>query len=182
MAKPALSVVAVGGLVACGGEEIGYQPLVVGTATADAATFVPVDSGSDLGLLPGTQGGFHIFIRVRLGSAHVDKLGTEWVLRREARRVDTGAMVSQAEQRITPRGNGLRMVPTGEPGLLETDKSMLLFLCPTPEGVAVADRLLRVEISASAEGTTSGPQGDLLFRPRCLDSEQRSYCEEICSG
>ena len=154
----------------------------MGTATEDASTFVAVEPGAALDLLPGSQGGFHVFVRARLGAAHVAALGPEWILTREARRADTGAVVSRATQRVTERGNGLRMVPTEEPGLLETDKTMLLFLCPTPEGVPIVDRMLELEMTASSDGGPTGLQGYLRFRPRCPSGEPRVFCREICSG
>ena len=159
------------------------QDLIIGTASEDASTFVPVEDGERLTLLPGAQGGFHVFVRVRLGRDYVEQLGSEWILKREARRADTSELVSRAEQRVTTTGNGLRMVPTDEdPDVFETNRTMLLFLCPTPVGIGIRDQMLRLEVTASSDGNGPGPQGTLLFQPECPESDQRVFCESICSG
>jgi hypothetical protein len=125
-------------------------------------SFVSLEDGVELELIPGAQGGFHVDIALRVGGFD---LGREVQVKREARRDDTGELVSSTIFRsmIGEGGVLLRQVP--------------VFLCPAPVGVSVRDEPLdlRVEVSSDAIGEAS-----VAFTPRCPAGDQADFCDQIC--
>lgn len=153
----------------------GLLELDIGTGRLDGNPgFVPVEDGADLVLSPGSQGGFHVFVNLRIGSDLAAAVGTRPMVRREARRVRDGVLVSRTQ----------RFEDFGERGgAYQTLGSLRLFLCPTPIGVEVADERLEleVELAPSAEASAAAV-GTLRFTPVCPENEQAEFCRQICFG
>lgn len=150
-------------------------PVDIGTGALNGEPgFLPFTSGEELQLAPGSQGGFHVFINLRLDSAIVDEVSDFPLIRRLGRRVDTGELVTRTvrRERLAPRGS-----------FYETEGSLRLFLCPTPIDIEVANQAieLEVEVSPPDEG---GPRatGKVRFTPICPDDEQADFCRNICFG
>lgn len=148
--------------------------LEIGTGAADGAPgFLPITDGQELTLEPGAQGGFHVFVNVRLDQDGVSAVGDFPIIAREARRVATGQLVSKAQHKV-------RLTPGG--ANFDTEKSIPLFLCPTPVGIPVADEMLelKVEVRATEEGAPV--TGTIRFTPRCPAGDQNTFCQRICFG
>jgi hypothetical protein len=152
--------------------------LEVGTGTEDGAPgFVTLTPGGEVPLAPGAQGGFHVYVNLRVDGDARARLGEAPIVYREARRADTGQLVSRSRQRVE-----LIASPT-RPGHFESRSSMLMFLCPAPTGIAVFDQALDVRISASRTDDDPAPVvGETSLVPRCPETESRAFCLSICAG
>src|SRR5688572_13440589 len=96
---PLFAIGAVAGLLACEPPIDPPDPspsslsLVLGTGLSDGTPgFVPVIDGAELTLEPGAQGGFHVYINVRLDDAGLAAVGDFPLIAREARRISTGEL------------------------------------------------------------------------------------------
>lgn len=168
----------------CGGEEpvppVGsVGSLFVGGGGEDGAQgFVEFADGQDVTLIPGSQGGFHVFVHVRVEEAVMDAASTKLTLDRKARRDTTGELVSQSKHRAT-------FIHSTVDGLLETEKAIPMFLCPSPIGIPVADETLVVRVRAlgeEEEEEEAKAEGALRLVPRCPTDDQAEFCRRICSG
>lgn len=172
---------------ACGGEGPPDPPpppveydVDVGTAVPSAVDpgvtdYVPLEDGAELELEPGAQGGFHVFVQIRVPKAAIADMGARPFVRRAARRVDTNELVSRGERHHA-------FVETADADVVELETPILLFLCPTPIGIAVGDQALDLEVEVSADDETEGVKGHLRFTPRCPSGDQNQFCNNICFG
>ncbi len=148
--------------------------LAIGTGAADGTPgFLPITDGQELTLEPGAQGGFHVFVNVRLDQDGVTVVGDFPIIAREARRVATGQLVSKAQHKV-------RLTP-GDTHF-DTEKSIPLFLCPTPVGIPVADELLELKVEVRATEDSAPITGTIRFTPRCPGGDQNTFCQRICFG
>ncbi|MCK6548487.1 hypothetical protein L6R52_21755 [Myxococcota bacterium] len=178
----ALAFILLSSTAACGAGAAIEPPaggtIVIGAGHDDGrAGFLALTDGSDLVVAPGSQGGFHVFLNVRLSAADMNPTNTLY-LERRARRVSDDELVSQARHRV-----GFAPSPDVD-GYFDTAAPFRLFLCPTPVGVAIRDATLALTIRAFVEerDTTPVAEGAVTFTPRCPDDDQRAFCEMICSG
>lgn len=167
-------------LTACGTEPPDPPPpppnfnLAIGTGAAGGTPgFLPISDGQELTLEPGAQGGFHVYVNVRLDPDGVGAVGDFPIIAREARRVSTGQLVSKAQHkvRLTAGGNNF-----------DTEKSIPLFLCPTPVGIPVADEMLELKVEVRATEDGDPITGTIRFLPRCPAGDQNTFCQRICFG
>jgi len=154
--------------------------LFIGTATSTSSNpktlvYAPIADGAELELEPGAQGGFHVFLHLRVDDFAIENMGARPLVQRWARRVDTGELVSRAKRTHA-------FVPTEQNGLMELETAVPLFLCPTPVGIEVADQPLDLEVKISADEDSEGVQGTLRFTPRCPNDDQNQFCLNICFG
>jgi hypothetical protein len=171
-------------LAACGSEGSGPLPaqpvgkLELGTgALTGEPGFVSVSEGADVPLAAGAQGGFHVYVNVRLDADGAQRVGPAPVLNRSARRVSDGTLVSRSRQRVELGASA------SAPGSFESLFSIPLFLCPTPVGVEVAGQLLELELTAGQSDDDPDPMvARLRFVPRCPDDGGEEFCRSICSG
>jgi hypothetical protein len=165
-------------LFACGGDDgpDGSAPeLVLGSASEDRTQFVPVDDGADVPLVPGSQGGFHVWTGLRLrgatGIIHLE---------REVRRISDDAIVLLASTYVMEVPDEAVdqwwEQPHGEANALPS------FMCPTPIGVRVRDELLILRAQILTQDDELLVEDELRFTPRCPDDAQAEFCAEICSG
>ena len=135
--------------------------------------FRTVDNLEALPLRPGSQGGLHVYINMRISDTAAENLTDNPVVYREARRISDGRLVSRLEHRT-------RLVASSTVAGFETEKSISLFLCPTPVGVDVADVPLEltVELKADYQLDTLA-RGQLRFVPFC-PTEDAEFCLDIC--
>lgn len=170
-------------LFACGGGEGPVETgieLVLGSASQDRTQFVEVEDGADLPLVPGSQGGFHVWTGVRVrGAAGI--LHFE----REARRISDELIILRASTYVmeVPEmeapdaiAEGWWEHPHGEANALPS------FMCPTPRGIAVRDEPLILRAQVLSEEDELLAEDELVFTPRCPDDEQAEFCADICSG
>lgn len=155
-----------------------YGPLTIGGGPDDGAPgFVPLTEGQDVMLVPGAQGGFHVYLNVRVEEKSMGEDQTLY-LDRKARRVDTNELVSQNRQLMM-------FTETSSSGaVFETVKPMLMFLCPAPLGIRVNDQPLLVRVQGLLDDQDDEPiaEGTTTLTPRCPDGEKHEFCLKICSG
>lgn len=145
--------------------------MIAGSAQLDGTGFVEVTEGQDVELVPGAQGGFHVWINVRLQGVMGDHY-----LRREARRVSDDALVlrSLRQQIIVPEDamNDWWESPEASPA----------FMCPSPIGIRVFDEPIRYKIMLFDTDDEEIMSDELTLTPRCPEGEQEAFCLEICAG
>lgn len=180
-AAPALLLFATMTFAGCGSTgPVGPEPageLVIGGGHDDGSPgFVELGDTVDLELAPGAQGGFHVYLNVRVPASIMNPTN-EVYLERQARRETTGELASQARQRA-------RFVRAADPAWFETEEPFRMFMCPTPVGVPVRDEVLLLRVRAFEESADTAPraEGELRFRPRCPAGDQAEFCARICSG
>lgn len=117
--------------------------------------------GVELTLVPGAQGGFHVDLEVRTD------LEGEVAVTRQARRADTGELVSRGKFRASVLEDG------------SLDRTVPLFLCPAPVDIAVADEALEVEYVLETEAGEARAAA-LIFVPRCPTGGSADFCIQIC--
>lgn len=169
-------------IAACGPDPVTPGPgpdpaeLILGTGHEDGSPgFVTTEEGQDLVLQPGAQGGFHVFLNIRMNDEAASLVSMTPMIERHARRVVDGDLVSRSEHRG-------KFVASPEAGFNETERSIPVFLCPTPVGISVADELLELQVEAYDDETGERMNGHLRFVPRCPEGDQKTFCERICFG
>jgi hypothetical protein len=161
------------GAAGCGGAMPEPPPgdamLALGSAATDGTGFVALDG--DQTLVPGAQGGFHIWLTYRVAGMAPEKVHVH----RESRRVSDNALVLLADGTTdvgAPGDDGWWALPAPLPS----------FMCPTPIGINVIDERMLFDVTlttidgaplahSSAEATVHCPTGD-----------QAAFCAKICSG
>lgn len=162
-------------LVACGGTEAPPEPgsvqLHVGSAPQSGAGFVEVQDGADVELVPGAQGGFHVWTSTRL-------TGTSGLLfvTREARQVDTGQLVLRA-QRVA-----LEVPDAALSEMWESPAALPSFMCPAPIGIRIYDQELAFSVELRDEDDNILADDHIVVMPRCPEGAQRDFCLDICDG
>jgi hypothetical protein len=162
-------------LVGCG--ESGVSPdallgdpggrLALGTTTADGQGFLPFQA--DQVLIAGAQGGFHVWLKLRIAGLPAGDLK----LRRAARRAGDGRVLVET-QSVVQVG-----VATG--GYWEQPSPVPLFICPTPAGITVVDQAVEADVAVlGANGSTEG-SASATFTVHCPD-DARATCLQLCSG
>jgi hypothetical protein len=147
----------------------GRMELALGTVDGAGQGFLPLEG--DQPLVPGAQGGFHVWLKYRV-SGHV--AGT-FRVKRTARRVADGRLVLLTE------GNHDLQAP-GEGGHWELPSPLPSFMCPSPIGVSVVDQPIRFTVEVYAPDGTLLGTGSAEATPRCPDGEQQEWCLRICQG
>jgi len=142
------------------------------TATTDGSGFTPLTGAQPL--VPGAQGGFHIWLKLRVAGMAPRAVKVE----RTARRVSDNRLLLTTEQ-------VLDVGAAGPDGYWELPTAIPSFMCPSPIGVSVVDTPARftvrfvdddlktILVEESAEATPEcPPEGD----------PQREFCYRICTG
>lgn len=170
--KHAVAICLCAWLAACGepGVEVPGE-IVAGTSGLNGQGFVPLDDGADVELVPGSQGGFHVWV-----SSRIQGVAGEVYLEREARRVSDEALILRGQRILVD-------VPASAmDGWWETDDALPAFMCPSPIGIQVFDTEIRIQLRLTdAEGTVLA-EDQMFAVPRCPEGEQRDFCLEICAG
>ncbi len=145
----------------------------IGTGTGQPG-YLPLTDGQELVLEPGAQGGFHVYLNLRLDQDAANSVGTTPIVAGEARRTVDNRLVS----RLTDRR--VELEPQGVE--FDTASNVLLFMCPAPAGVPVADQELQIELRVSTDRGGPAIKGMLRFTPRCPQGAQAEFCRNICFG
>ncbi len=143
--------------------------LILGGAESDGSGFLPFEGVQTL--VPGAQGGFHIWLKFRVSGV---KPGTVKVTR-EVRRVSDGHLVLQIA------GNVDVGLPNDQ-GYWELPQPLPSFMCPSPIGVNLDGAQVHFLV------TLEGPDGTLLAGSEaevtavCPTGDQADFCHRICTG
>ncbi len=145
--------------------------LVAGSAEYDGSGFVAVEDGSEVELIPGAQGGFHVWLNVR-----VQGVAGELYLEREARRVSDEQLVFRGiPQYVDIPEDAMNQWWDG-------DAATPAFMCPTPIGIKVYDEELIFNVWLTDGDGEILAADELSLIPRCPSGDQAEFCREICSG
>jgi hypothetical protein len=161
-------------LVGCGGAGKMQPPpgdatLDIGTANVDGSGFVTL--GGDTTMVPGAQGGFHVWITYRIEGMAPATINVH----RESRRVSDNALVLLTDAQLdvgTPGDDGWWEMPTAQPS----------FMCPTPIGISVIDERIQFEVTMKAMDGTPLATSTAQATVHCPDGAEAAFCQKICSG
>jgi hypothetical protein len=169
-----LAVIALlAGLTGCSGGGTHPPPgpgmLALGGAASDGSGFVPL--GGDATLVPGAQGGFHIWLKYRVEGMVPQKVHVH----RESHRVSDDALVLLAD--------GTQDVGTpGDDGWWELPAALPSFMCPTPIGINVIDERIVFDVTLTTEEGAPLAHSSAEATVHCPDGDQAAFCQRICSG
>jgi hypothetical protein len=146
------------------------QVALGGSPAPDGSGFVAL--AGDVSLIPGAQGGFHVWTKYRVTGAVAEMVDVAYTIHRAS---DDRLILSAQRQQ--------ELGPPGDAGYWELPTAMPAFMCPSPLGVQVHDLPMRFEIQLSdpATGTALG-NASAEFTPHCPDGDQSAFCLQICSG
>lgn len=152
--------------------ELPASELAAGTAGADGEGFIPVDDGTEVELIPGSQGGFHVWLGIR-----VHGVTGKVYLEREARRLHDDVLVFRG----IPRAVDIPAEAMDE--WWQPDAATPAFMCPSPIGVQVHDQELVFDVSLTDEQGAVLATDQLILLPRCPeDADDAAFCYQICAG
>lgn len=171
--KPSLSIVFLLSLaaVACGGGDPLSASMWLGSADVNGTGFVEVDDGAAVELVPGGQGGFHVWINVRLQGVEA---GT-YRITREARRVSDNILVLRSSPDV------IEVTDTPSDQWWERDAAAAAFMCPTPIGVNIESESLRFVVRLTRPGGSLVASDEIVLIPTC-PATQVDICMSICTG
>jgi hypothetical protein len=159
--------------VACGGPPPPTAPgsVVLGTTQSDQTGFLPLTG--DQTLVPGAQGGFHIWLKYRLGG-----MPAAVKIARTVKRVSDGRIILDA---------GVRLQQVGEPGadgMWELPEPLPSFMCPAPVGMQVQDQPARFDVVVTTEEGAPLGEARAEVTPHCppTGDPQHDFCERICTN
>lgn len=162
------------GLFACA-EEPEIDPpvgeVVIGSSQADGTGFVPVDNGTDVDLVPGSQGGFHVWINVSVHGAAGDLY-----IEHEARRISDEALILRGTRQA------MQIPSDAMEEWWDNPEAAPAFMCPSPLGIKVFDDdiLFKVRIT-DGDGQLLATD-EVILVPHCPEGDLNDFCVEICSG
>ncbi|HLU65101.1 MAG TPA: hypothetical protein VKZ63_02425 [Kofleriaceae bacterium] len=170
----AAALAACGGGVEPGGPDsgpTGQGELLLGGADDTGNGFVPLEDGADVPLIGGAQGGFHVWIGLR-----VRGIEGELRIEREARRVSDGELVLRTPvQELVVPGEAMD-------GWWERPDAAASFMCPSPIAIQVYDEEIVFRAEITSEDGELLAVDDLVAVPRCPDGDQAEFCQSICGG
>lgn len=132
----------------------------------DGGTFITFPSRATA--TPGAQGGYHVPVMYKVtGQAQ-----TSVTFEHRVTRLSDGVLVSKGTRTLN-----VDPVAAGQSWF--TPGPVIIFICPTPVGVAVVDQQLHFEITATKSGEILGrTSGEAQFGCPAGDN----FCASICAG
>jgi hypothetical protein len=144
--------------------------IAIGGASAAGEGFIELADGDEVELIPGSQGGFHVWIGMEL-------LGAEGRLRieRQARRVSDDALVLRASTQTLEVPSDAMIDWWRKPDALPS------FMCPSPIGIQVFDQEIDFAVQLTDDDGNILAEDTITLIPRCPEGEL-DFCIQICSG
>jgi hypothetical protein len=166
------SLVLIASLSGCGEPPIqhgGPGSITLGTTTVAGEGFFALEG--DQVLVPGSQGGFHVWLKYRIKGMSPGKV----MVKRTARRVSDNRLIltTEASQEIGPMG---------EAGYWEAPTAIPSFMCPSPLGVKVFDIPVVFDVKVVGPDGTTLAEATAEATPHCPIDDQAEFCRNICSG
>jgi hypothetical protein len=155
-----------------GGDGTGMTPvgmLVIGTTEHDGSGFLPFMGDHDLA--PGSQGGFHIWLKFRISGVAAGR----YKLSRTVRRIPDGTLLLKGDL-VVDVGDA------GPEGYWELPMALPSFICPPPLGVQVIDESAHFDVTLNdpTAGTLLGEaQGEVTMH--CPMDDQLASCMRVCA-
>jgi hypothetical protein len=159
-------------LAACGTGTPSPVTLSVGTTDSAGAGFYPLSG--DQPLVFGAQSGFHVWLQVRIAGRAPGAV----LLELATSRASDGAAILAASW---PED----VDELGAEGYWQLPGPLPAFLCPSPQGVQVYDREVRVGVKlVERAGLDSLAESSAVATPHCPtgDAEELASCMSLCSG
>ncbi|GAB4568927.1 MAG: hypothetical protein Tsb0020_22830 [Haliangiales bacterium] len=156
---------------ACGGDGDSDVVIEAGTSNQDGTSFVQVPDGTEVTLEPGAQGGFHIWLNLR-----VRGISGRLFVEREARRAVDGALVFRGLRQA------IDIAPAAVDDWWESPAAAPAFMCPSPIGIQVYDEPLVFAIRLLDADDQVLASDELALVPRCPEDAQADFCRDICAG
>jgi hypothetical protein len=162
--------------VACGGGGGEGNPdlpaeIEIGTAEElDGVGFAHVDDGQRVELVPGSQGGFHVWTTPRMTGA----AGTVY-LDREARRVSDDVLVLRAARAV------FEVPPEAMNEWWNEETARPSFMCPSPIGIRVYDEEIVFRFELRSEDEELLAVDEIALTPTC-PADVEDWCREVCGG
>jgi hypothetical protein len=124
----------------------------------------------DQTLVPGAQGGFHVWLEYEITGMAAGQVN----VLRTARRISDGKLILKTTNQVMvqPDPSGFWMTPNALPN----------FMCPAPIGVQVNDQPIHFELQISDDAGNLLATGTADATPHCPDGDQHDFCVMICSG
>ena len=170
-----LALAAALSLAGCGGGAAtmpGAVQVELGTAASDGTGFLPLTG--DQTLVPGAQGGFHVWVKWKVQGMSPQKVHAQ----RTVRRTSDDALILTTVGAVD--------VGASSDGWWELPSALPSFMCPTPIGVRVQDEEVKFDLVISADD--NGEPGAQLGQttatatPRCPTDSEMTFCQQICDG
>lgn len=154
-------------LVGCGPPPRSFTASVQ-SAGLDGMIAQPLASESTL--VSGAQGGFHVWLTVRLTGAPTGPMRVKHTIRRQS----DGTLFSTGERT-------LEVAEAGADGAWESLPAWPAFLCPSPLGINVLNEpaVIRLELSSKAGAMLGSAEVNSHF---VCPADQQAFCERICRG
>jgi hypothetical protein len=161
-------------LAGCGagskmGGPMGPEEMVLGTIDAHAE-WASLTDGQDATLVEGSQGGFHVWMKVRVSGVAPGAVA----LSKEAHRLSDGEVVLRSPD------NTLTVGDPGPDGFWEQPDPMTMFMCPSPIGISVIDVPIVYHLVLGDPGSPLA-DAEITLVPRC-PADSVTFCEKICTG
>jgi hypothetical protein len=166
----AAAVVAAACLAGCGGTAMpppGSATLSLGGTASDGSGFVALDG--DQQLIPGAQGGYHVWLKWRIEGMAPTKVHVH----RESHRVSDDALILRADGALevgAPAADGWWELPAAQPS----------FMCPTPLGITVIDQKIVFDVTLTSDDGATVAKSSAEATVHCPAGDQ--FCTKICSG
>ena len=138
--------------------------------SAPAAGFGFTDMPGVATLMPGSQGGFHVWLSYRVKGAQGEVKASHTV-----RRESDGKLLSRGERR-------LEVSAEGDAGWWQSEAATPAFLCPTPLGVSVIDVPAVFQVVLTGEDGAELATQQAKTQLQCPTDGQAEFCQQICKG
>ena len=123
-------------------------------------------------MVPGGQGGFHVWVKYRVTGA-----GAEQVFHQLHRAPDQRRPPDPEEQQLRRQ-----LGAPGSEGYWESPVPIPAFMCPSPLGMAVQDQPLEFDFEVRDPNGALRGGATATFTPHCPTDDQATHCVAICNG
>jgi hypothetical protein len=170
--RHAVLAVVIVALAGCGGSDRpppGDATLTLGGCASDGSGFLAF--AGDQTLVPGAQGGFHVWLKYRVAGMAPEKVHVH----RESHRVSDDTLVLRAD--------GTQDVGAAGPdGYWELPMALPSFMCPPPLGINVIDQRIVFDVTLTTEAGAPLAKSSAEATVHCPEGDQATFCQRICSG
>lgn len=149
----------------------GDAELQAGVGALDGTGFFVTQTGQDAELVPGAQGGFHIWINFR-----VHKAAGKLYVKREARLSVDDSLILRGQRTL------VEVPEDAMQDWWESPSAAPAFMCPSPLGLKVFDTEVAFQVLLENEDGELIAEDEIILTPRCPEGDQNEFCREICSG
>jgi hypothetical protein len=143
--------------------------LVLGGASHDGTGFLPFEGNQ--ALIPGMQGGFHIWLKFRVFGLSPQSVKVT----RTVRRVSDGHLILDA-------GSYVDVGLASAEGYWELPQALPSFMCPSPVGVNLDGARVHFVVTLRDDRDRLLAQADADVTAVCPDDDQAEFCRRICTG